>query len=275
MLWSCSMRRFLARTAEALACSFLLVLPAVAAQPVPLSSLQEIEAPAGLSEELSGLQIRNDAIREAALSYGARGGLSARTFELMLEVAKYDTEMSRVFDFRQLLVPAPSGMLIEPPVIDESQYALKVAPEGQEAAVADRVFAIDKPARIVSAPRDWRSYIEREWDMVEPPVAVLLPRTDEERASWRKWVSEGWKMGFQQADEIFQADLDRLVKDYTGMVRYRMLLAQGMVSAPYAMHQDRGVTGGGKEMRVGDRAIRITGPSQFEPRAERWTPADR
>ena len=269
------MRRLLARTAKVIALGLFAACPALAAEPVPLAGLQEIEAPATPAEELTGLQIRNDAMREAALSYGARGGLSARTFELMREVAKYDAEMTRVFDFRQLLVAAPSGLLIEPPVIDESQYALKVAPEGQEAAVADRVFAIDKPARIVSAPRDWRSYIERDWDVVEPPPGVLLPRTDEERANWRKWVGDGWKMGFQQADEIFQADLDRLAKDFTGMVRYRMLLAQGMVSAPYAMHQDRGVTGGGSEMRVGDRAVRITGPSQFEPRAERWTPADR
>ena len=45
------------------------------------------------------------------------------------------------------------------------------------------------------------------------------------------------------------------------MIRYRKLLAQGIVSAPYALQIDRGVTGGGDEMRIGDRAVTITGPS--------------
>ena len=39
--------------------------------------------------------------------------------------------------------------------------------------------------------------------------------------------------------------------------------------------EDRGVTGGKDEMRVGDRALRITGPSEFLTGAELWKPADR
>jgi hypothetical protein len=59
------------------------------------------------------------------------------------------------------------------------------------------------------------------------------------------------------------------------MVRYRMLLKQNMISAPYALLEERGVTGGGSQMRVGDRAITITGPSQLNSRAEEWQPANR
>jgi defect-in-organelle-trafficking protein DotC len=54
-----------------------------------------------------------------------------------------------------------------------------------------------------------------------------------------------------------------------------MLLAQGMISEPYAMHEDRGVTGDNNQMRVGDSALRITGPSKFLTKAELWKPADR
>ena len=59
------------------------------------------------------------------------------------------------------------------------------------------------------------------------------------------------------------------------MVRYRTLLAEGKISQPYALQEDRGVTGGKNEMRVGDRALRITGPSQFLTGADLWKPADR
>ena len=88
-------------------------------------------------------------------------------------------------------------------------------------------------------------------------------------------MKKGWQEGYQQAEEIFQTDLDRLNTDFIGMVRYRMLLAQDMVSAPYALAEDRGITGGGNELRIGDRAVTITGPSQLKAGAGSWQPADR
>ena len=58
------------------------------------------------------------------------------------------------------------------------------------------------------------------------------------------------------------------------MVRYKLLLAQGMVSPPYALQVDRGVTGGGEEMKVGDRAVQITGVPEFVTGADQWKPAN-
>jgi len=225
--------------------------------------------------EVMGLQIRNDALREAALSYGARGGLAYRTFEIQRRLVEHETSLGKSFDFTRLLIAAPSGLLIEPPIVSEAQRAVLVNGGGQEAAVADRVFRINQAARIVTAPRNWRLYLERDWGKVEPPPALLLPRNDEERKLWRALVQEGWNAGVDQAEETFEADLDRLTNEYVGMVRYRELLAQGMISPPYAMHEDRGVTGGGSEMRVGDRGVSITGPSVLIPRSEKWTTAPR
>lgn len=216
------------------------------------------------------MAVRRDAQREAALSLGARAGLAFRTWEIRKHLARSEHSLAQTFDFRRLLIAAPSGLLIEPPVVSEGQSALIIKEGGQSAAVADRILMIQQQAKIVSAPRDWRFYLERDWGVVKPPPALLLPKTDEEEASWRKMVAEGWKAGLQQADEIFQTDLDRMTRDFAGMVRYRELLARNMISAPYALLEDRGVTGGGSTMRVGDRAVRITGPAKLDAKAERW-----
>ncbi len=218
--------------------------------------------------------MRKAAQKEAALSYGARGGLAKRNFEIMERMQGFDTVLDRVFDFRALLIKAPSGLLIEPPIIRESDRAVIVTDNGNEAAVADKVFDINKKAKIVTAPRDWRQYLIQSWSQVPPPPRVLWPKTVKEQADWSTWVSQGWGAGVQQADQIFEANVNKLTADYNGMVRYRMLLAQDMISAPYAMHEDRGVTGDRNQMRVGDRAVRITGPSQFLTKAELWKPAD-
>ena len=103
----------------------------------------------------------------------------------------------------------------------------------------------------------------------------MLPRDDVERAEWKHWIKEGWVAGVTQAEETFEADLDRMTNDFIGMVRYRELLAQGMISSPYARGDNRGITGGGKEMRVGDRGVAITSQSSLNPRSDQWTPAQR
>lgn len=219
--------------------------------------------------------IREDAIREAALSYGARGGLAARTYEIRKDLEKTSSYLDKVFDFSLLLIPAPSGLLIEPPIITEDDNALIIGAGGQEAAVADRIYNINVNAKIVSAARLWRNYLERDWGEVAPPPDILLPENQAERDAWVKYVREGWDKGYEQANEIFQDDLHQLTADYQGMVRYRMLLAQGMVTPPYALQVDRGVTGGGNQMRVGDRAVQITGRPEFTPGADQWQPANR
>ncbi|MBI3419672.1 MAG: type IV secretory system conjugative DNA transfer family protein, partial [Proteobacteria bacterium] len=206
---------------------------------------------------------------------GARGGLAWRTFQIQRRLAETEGNLDKVYSFGYLLIAAPSGLLVEPPMVTEAQRAVIVAVGGQNAAVADRVYRINRGARIVTAPRNWRSYLERDWGKVDPPPKLLRPKNQRELAEWRKWINVGWEEGVQQADEVFEADLDRLNGDYMGMIRYRELLAQGMITPPYAAQEDRGITGGGSEMRIGDRGLNITAPALLNPKSDLWITAPR
>lgn len=260
----------------------VLSVSALAQEEKPKTLPQLIEATANasplkdLSDTLENTnQIRLDAVKQAATSYGARGGLANRTIEIRTTMEKKSGAMDAIYDFKRLLIPAPSGLLMEPPIISEGEDATLIEMDGQTAAVTDRIYNINRSARIVSSPRNWRAYLERDWGEVELPPQILFPRTEEERKIWIEYLKKGWDEGVKQADEIFQADLNKLVADYSGMIRYRKLLTQGIVSAPYALQVDRGVTGGGNEMRVGDRAVKITGPSQLMTEAFEWQPVSR
>ena len=222
--------------------------------------------------QANALHIRLDALKEAGLSFGARSGLAHRTFEIQRRLAEQETYLSKTYDFNRLLIPAQNGLLIEPPIVAEAEEALIIKTGGQEAAVADRVLKINRAARIVSASRNWRTYLERDWGKVEPPPALLLPRDKAEIKAWQVSVKAGWDAGVMQADDIFQADLDRLTNDFVGMVRYRQLLAQRMITPPYALAENRGITGNPNEMRIGDRGLEITGPSQFVIQSNHWQP---
>lgn len=245
--------------------------------PPSLSDLENVPKLNTIVDAGTGVpfDIRMDALKEAALSYGARGGLAMRTYEIRRELETRARSLDKIFDFRHLLIAAPSGLLIEPPIVSEATNAMIINAGGQDAAVSDRYYRINENARIVSAPRIWRSYLERSWGEVTPPPDILRPVNDDERKIWIEQVRIGWEKGYAQADSIFEDDLGRLTAEYQGMVRYRMLLAQGMISAPYALQVDRGVTGGGSEMRVGDRAVRLTGLPELMPGYEQWQPASR
>lgn len=222
------------------------------------------------------IDIRREAVKEAALSFGARGGLAARSYEIRNELGTRAASLDKVFNFRQLLIAAPSGFTIEPPIISESLNNLLIEGDGQSAAVADAIYRIHENVKIVSAPRNWRTYLERGWGKVEDPPEILRPKNDDERKLWRDMVRKGWKEGYSQADEVFEEDLNRLTADFDGMVRYRQLLAQGMVSPPFAQQIDRGVTGEDGAMRVGDRAVVITGtPQLISSGTAEWQPASR
>jgi defect in organelle trafficking protein DotC len=227
------------------------------------------------SDEGIAYSLRKEAMQEAGVSLGARGGLAWRTYEIRMELATRERQLDKVYDFRQLLIPAPSGLLIEPPIVSESLNALLIKTDGQSAAVSDRLYNIVRNAKIVSTSRTWRSYLEREWGTFELPPDILRPESEEERRDWVKNVEKGWHEGISQADEIFQDDLNVLMADFQGMVRYRALLAQGMISPPYALQVDRGVTGGGEEMRIGDRAVQITGVPELITGSDQWQPANR
>jgi len=189
----------------------------------------------------------------------------------------YEPTFDRVYNFRSLLIKAPSGLLIEPPIVSESLDALAISEGGNEAAVSDQILKINKQAKIVTAPRDWRQYLTfaSYETKIAPPPRVLWPKNEKEQVRWNEWVKQGWEAGYAQGEQVFEANMQKLIADFEGMVRYRLLLAEGKISQPYALQEDRGVTGGRNEMRVGDRALRITGPSQFLTGSDLWKPADR
>lgn len=252
--------------------------------PPEMTALQNIHKTHGSNPAITddliakeiAIDMRRDAQREAALSYGARGGLAKRNYQILERLGGYEQVLDKVFDFRPLLVKAPSGLLIEPPIVRESLDAMVITENGIEAAVADQVLKINQQAKIVPTARNWRQYLVMAYESeIAPPPRILWPKNAKEQGEWNTWVKQGWEAGYTQAEEAFEAGLNQLLSDYSGMVRYRLLLAQGKISQPYALHEDRGVTGGHNEMRVGDRALRITGPSQFLTGAELWKPADR
>lgn len=211
--------------------------------------------------------IRQQSLRDAALSVGARGGLAWRAQQINQSVTRYESSLDRIFNFHAMLLE--NNVL--PPVLIEGrqiyeQNSLEVI------RLSDRSFSIVSQAHFVSMPPTWRDYLLMKFQKPELPDASLMPRNDSERKVWDRYVQEGWQAGISQADSIFSENLGRLKRDYQGMILYRSLLAQQMVSPPYIAEVNLGVTGNDSELSVNDRIYKITALPAFkyQGHGEEW-----
>lgn len=211
--------------------------------------------------------MRKTALEEIAMSLGAQAGLAYRAAELNIVLEKNSKILDRVFNFHPLLLDHS----VLPPVLLEGRHTLNLdSPE--TIRISDRTYQIAKQARFVTAPPNWRNYVWLSYQKPERPHNAFLPRTRQERRWWAEAVTRGWYEGRRQADYIFGDNLSNLKQDYLGMIRYRILLAQNMVTLPFVAKTDLGVTGNSEIMYVHDQILRIMALPSLNIDSSQWQP---
>jgi defect in organelle trafficking protein DotC len=240
----------------------------------PPPSLEALQATRPGDQQGGGLEPgRAEMVRTAALTYGAQGGLAARSFAINDMLRRHVAELDSAYDFRPLVLPVGSGQtLMRPPVVSAAQMAFALGDGGQVARETSCIYEVTREAQLASTPPNWRAYLVRVWAKPNRPNDGALPRTRQEAAFWNKWVAEGWALGEKQAVDIFLADLGRLERDIVGMARYRVLLRAGLVEPPRVAFRNYRVEGGRDSLHVGDRTIRITDQPGLQGNPRRWRP---
>ncbi|MFT3742022.1 MAG: type IV secretion system DotC family protein [Gammaproteobacteria bacterium] len=213
--------------------------------------------------ELSHL--RCDAMRDTATTLAAQSALAWSSEHINKMLEQNERALDATFNFRALLLEHD----VLPPVLTTGRDPLNLD-NPETIRLADQVYKIESPPRFVTAPPTWRDYLLMDYKPPEKPSNALLPRTDEERKIWNDAVAVGWKNGIDQANQIFSANMGRLKRDLNGMVLYRVLLAQKMVTPPYVAKTDLGVTGDDNQIRINDQVLRITATSRLVPDSKQW-----
>ncbi|NTF16807.1 type IV secretion system DotC family protein [Agrobacterium rubi] len=216
-------------------------------------------------------RLRLPAMQEAATAYGAQAGLAFGTRSINKTLQARAAELSKTYDFTRVMIQGPNNVMVVPPVISEAQDAWEVSDAGQTVRIADKVFEIVENEEFTAVTPIWQSYLIMDFKEAEMPPAMLLPKTDSETAQWKSWVAEGFKKGEEQSEATLQANLDRLNRDFTGMVRYKKLVEENLVNKPQLAAADMGTTGTGQDMRQNDRAVKIMQPASLNVQSREWT----
>jgi defect-in-organelle-trafficking protein DotC len=211
--------------------------------------------------------IKAQALKETATSLGAQGALAWRAKAINDMLTQEAKTLDKLYDFNRLML---SNNVI-PPVLAESTNPLTQS-NANTLRLADKTYKILSPARFTTTPPTWRTYLGLHFAQPDLPDKTLLPKTRAEADIWNQALKEGWKKGLIQANQIFFANMNRLKRDYLGMVLYRKLYSQHMVSAPFVAKAELGVTGNSKEVRINDKVLKITAHSALETDSAKWKP---
>ncbi len=254
--------------------TFLFLLPIVIYMMTGCDSVQRgpgypAKVPALERKDTKMSALRFEALKEMAMTIGSQGGLAHRSEVINHYLKAQEKLLFEVFNFNAMLLKDN----VLPPVLAEGQYPLHQA-DNETLRLANRVYRIISPPRFVTAAPVWREYLWMNYPKPDlPDRPAFLPRNQQEREYWNKYVKIGWKNGVRQANDIFEANLNRLKRDYEGMALYKVLLVQNMVTAPYVAKTNLGITGDDKEMRIGDRILRISATSKLNLEGKTWKPS--
>lgn len=215
--------------------------------------------------KISAIRLRS--LQETATSLGATGALAWRATHINESLKQQTDSLDQTYDFNQLLLHHN----VLPPVIEEATNDVNLD-SNDTIRLTNKVYKIARAARFVTVPPTWRDYLWLNFKKPDLPDESLLPTNAAEADVWNSYLQQGWKQGLAQAESIFRANVSLLKRDYTGMVLYRKLLAQKMVSPPTVAKAQMGITGNTKEMRVNDVVMRITSHSSLQTNAQQWQP---
>ncbi len=212
--------------------------------------------------------IRKQALKETALSLGSQSALAWQSDRL--NKFSYDNEkyLTRIFNFGKLII----NKNVLPPVLIKVKNKINLLSSKQTVKLANVSYQIIEQAHFVTTPPNWRSYLIMNFNYPNMPDETLLPKNKLEQSYWIMYLKKGWKNGIDQANEIYKNNMARLKRDYQGMILYKDLLSQHIISKPYVSETNLGITSNHdkSELNIGDRILHITALPILNNDSKQW-----
>jgi defect-in-organelle-trafficking protein DotC len=211
--------------------------------------------------------LRPRAIRRTARTLAIQKAVAWRYEQIKELLEEHSSRLNHIFDFAPLMMG--DGKVL-PPVITEAGASYRVKSQ-KRASSTSTTYRIIAGAKMVSSPPSWRDYLLRSYPSFDKSDAGVIPKNHKEREIWKEAALEGWQLGIEHARRLFRTNLSELVRDYKGILKFRLLAEQNIVSAPIVAEGKVGVQIQGKQMSVDRKVFRITRETDFQE-AEKWEP---
>ncbi|MDQ2077515.1 type IV secretory system conjugative DNA transfer family protein [Marinimicrobium sp. ABcell2] len=218
-----------------------------------------------LDDELERERVESgkiNAVRQVGMAAGIHRGRKWRQEQINDWLEDLNEVLAVTWNFEQVLI---DGIYL-PPRVDTIEGHVEQMDDGGLRFIRQGFRLASRP-HLVATPPSYLNYLYQVPDPIEPVNRLGLPERDTpEIAAWREAVIEGWKIGMEQADQEFRADLALLRRDFGGMLRYIDLVARGLITMPRLSSEDFGIiiSADGQVLNIGDEVIRIELPPSFQ-----------
>lgn len=218
-------------------------------------------------EELISRSIRLRALTEHAKSVAIRSGIKSRINTIHEAIQQNSREFDAIYDFSPLMI---DGKVV-PPVISEANNLYNQKGESQINTAA-KIFKIVKQARFATPAPNWREYLNfpvesSAFEKYAYVAGEMQPKDDIELKAWQDATVEGWNLGVNQGNIILQQGMERLNRDYLGMVRFHQFVMQGKLSMPVINQYKLYDTNDGTTMVLDEKMLRISVLPTFNDQA--------
>lgn len=216
---------------------------------------------------------RLKAILDNAYQHAVKVGIQSEMNGIVstLQDAKVIRNLDSIFNFDALLLKDR----VVPPVITEARDIVQNK-NGTSFKTTSMVYKIEKQAYFSTTAPNWRSYltfplVDYRVDFSETPTKDMMPKNSREYDAWRVKTENGFKEGQKIASEMFEYSLNKLVRDYTGMIRFHEFVLANKISMPTLSRSDLAVSNTGNVMAIDQKLLTIRTLPSFEGNTLKWT----
>lgn len=213
-------------------------------------------------------QIANEVRLKAIADYAKQVAMqvSMRTGMKNINTVLKDNarQLDAIYNFQPLMIHSK----VVPPVVTEA-VDLYNQSGAMQIRLTHRVYDIVSQARISSTPPNWRDYLNfpSEADAYNDYIyltAGMKPENALEKKIWEEATKEGWDIGITQSNTVLLEAMDRLNRDYVGMIRFHRLVAEGKLDMPAISSYELYDNSNGTRLLMGEKLFQITSLPQFK-----------
>lgn len=214
-------------------------------------------------ETLIAQSLRLQSIFNFARTTAIKASINSNLNQFDEIIKTNERELDAIYNFQALMI----GDRVVPPVITEARNLYNQLGKDQ-IRLSSAIYNIDQQAYFSSTPPNWRSYLnfKNEQSAFEAYTYLggdLAPKNSAEREVWEQATYEGWAVGQQEANKIIAQSMQRLNKDYIGMIRFHELETQGRITMPIVNQYDLYDSNSGDRMVLNEQLLKINVLPQF------------
>jgi len=225
-----------------------------------------VTAAALMAQQNEAQRARSQALLDTALGVGVKAGISWQLDKIRQDVKAKERTLDTIYDFGSLMI---QGRVVPPVIIQANDL---YSQEGDLALrLSGAYYKIEAQAKFSSVAPSWRGYLSFPASGgPASPFGMIKPANSAEKGLWEQGVADGWRQGVEQANIMLEHSLDRLNRDFIGMIRFHEFVLQGKISMPIIASQHIPVTNDGSTMTVDETLLRITTLSEFDGDMQKW-----